>query len=128
MVIKLDRSAMKSIFPGRRSRLGRKTEPRRYSSSPIFITGEAAAGSHTHAEQRYRPSFCCNRDSDYLDSPRRPLRDWMDVDDGMKHRCAVRFHTVVTVSQERLGKRVASLSEQRMQEVCLALSFSLGCV
>jgi mRNA-degrading endonuclease toxin of MazEF toxin-antitoxin module len=52
----------------------------------------------------------------------------LDVDDGMKHRCAVNFHNVVTISQERLGKRVASLSEQRMQEVCAALRFSLGCV
>jgi mRNA-degrading endonuclease toxin of MazEF toxin-antitoxin module len=51
----------------------------------------------------------------------------LDVDDGMKRRCAVNLHNVVTVSQERLGKRVASLSEQRMQEVCIALGFSLGC-
>jgi mRNA-degrading endonuclease toxin of MazEF toxin-antitoxin module len=52
----------------------------------------------------------------------------LDVDDGMKHRCAVNLHNVVMVSQGRLGKRVASLSEQRMQEVCAALRFSLGCV
>ena len=52
----------------------------------------------------------------------------LDVDDGMKHRCAVNLHNVVTVSQQRLGKRVTSLSEQRMQEVCAALRFSLGCV
>ena len=52
----------------------------------------------------------------------------LDADDGMKHRCAVNLHNVITVSQERLGKRVASLSEQRMQEVCTALRFSLGCV
>lgn len=52
----------------------------------------------------------------------------LDVDDGMKHRCAVNLHNVVTVSQERLGKRIASLSEQRMQEACAALRFSLGCV
>ena len=52
----------------------------------------------------------------------------LDVDDGMKHRCAVNLHNVVTVSQERMGKRVASLSEQRMQEVCVALRFSLGCL
>ena len=50
------------------------------------------------------------------------------MDDGMKHRCAVNLHNVVTVSQQRLGKRVASLSEQRMQEICVALRFSLGCV
>ena len=51
----------------------------------------------------------------------------LDVDDGMKRKCAVNLHNAVTVSQERLGKRVASLSQQRMQEVCLALRFSLEC-
>ena len=51
----------------------------------------------------------------------------LDVDDGMKGRCAVNLHNAVTISQERLGRRVASLSAGRMQEVCLALRFSLGC-
>lgn len=51
----------------------------------------------------------------------------LDVDDGMKRRCAVNLHNVVTVPQERLEKRVASLSEERMQQVCAALRFSLGC-
>jgi mRNA interferase MazF len=51
----------------------------------------------------------------------------LDVDDGMKGRCAVNLHNVVTISQERLGKRVASLNHQRMQDVCVAIRFSLGC-
>jgi mRNA interferase MazF len=51
----------------------------------------------------------------------------LDADDGMKSRCAVNLHNAVTVSQERLGKRVASLSQERMQEVCAAIRFSLGC-
>ena len=51
----------------------------------------------------------------------------LDVDDGMKGRCAVNLHNAVTVSQERLAKRVVSLSEERMHEVCAALRFSLGC-
>jgi mRNA interferase MazF len=51
----------------------------------------------------------------------------LDLDDGMKGRCAVNLHNAVTVSQERLGRRVASLNPQRMQEVCIALRFSLGC-
>lgn len=51
----------------------------------------------------------------------------LDVDDGMKGRCAVNLHNAVTVSQQRMGKRVASLSHERMQEVCAALRFSLGC-
>jgi mRNA interferase MazF len=51
----------------------------------------------------------------------------LDVDDGMKGRCAVNLHNAITLSQERLGKRVAHLSAARMQEVCVALRFSLGC-
>ena len=51
----------------------------------------------------------------------------LDIDDGMKVRCAVNLHNAVTVSQERLGRRVASLSAGRMHDVCMALRFSLGC-
>ena len=51
----------------------------------------------------------------------------LDIDDGMKSRCAINLHNAVTISQERLGKRVASLSHRRMQEVCVALGFSFGC-
>jgi hypothetical protein len=40
----------------------------------------------------------------------------------------VTLHNVVTVSQERLGNRVTSLSELRMPQVCAALRLSLGCV
>ena len=56
-----------------------------------------------------------------------PSQVILDVDDGMKARCAVNLHNAVTISQERLGKRVASLSDLRMQEICFALRFSLGC-
>ena len=51
----------------------------------------------------------------------------LDVDDGMKGRCAVNLHNAVTVSQQRLANRVAGLSDKRMREVCVALRFSLGC-
>jgi mRNA interferase MazF len=51
----------------------------------------------------------------------------LDVDDGMKGRCVVNLHNVITISQERLGKRIASLSAERMHQVCAALRFSLGC-
>ncbi len=51
----------------------------------------------------------------------------LDIDDGMKAPCAANLHNAVTVSQERLGRRVARLSARRMGEVCLALRFSLGC-
>ena len=51
----------------------------------------------------------------------------LDIDDGMKGPCAVNLHNAVTVAQARLGRRVANLSAGRMQEVCAALRFSLGC-
>jgi mRNA interferase MazF len=51
----------------------------------------------------------------------------LDEEDGMKSPCAVNLHNAVTVSQQRLGKRVAQLSSARMNEVCAALRFSLGC-
>ena len=51
----------------------------------------------------------------------------LNEDDGMKAPCAVNLHNAVTVSQQRLGKRVAQLSSARMNEICAALRFSLGC-
>ena len=51
----------------------------------------------------------------------------LDIDDGMKSRCAVNLHNAVTGSQSRLGRRVAGVSAERMREVCAALAFSLGC-
>jgi mRNA interferase MazF len=51
----------------------------------------------------------------------------LDIDDGMKGRCAVNLHNAVTVAQARVGRRVGNLSAARMQEVCAALRFSLGC-
>jgi mRNA interferase MazF len=51
----------------------------------------------------------------------------LSQEDGMKVRCAVNLHNAVTVSQNRLGRRVAQLSSLRMREICMALRFSLGC-
>lgn len=51
----------------------------------------------------------------------------LNEDDGMKAPCAVNLHNPVTLSQQRLGKRLAQLSPARMNEVCGALRFSLGC-
>jgi mRNA-degrading endonuclease toxin of MazEF toxin-antitoxin module len=39
----------------------------------------------------------------------------------------VNLHNAVTVSQQRLGKRVARLGPSRLSEICAALRFSLGC-
>ncbi len=52
----------------------------------------------------------------------------LDIDDGMKGPCAVNLHNAVTLAQERLGRRVASLSAERMRDVCAALRFSLSCL
>jgi mRNA interferase MazF len=51
----------------------------------------------------------------------------LNEEDGMKAPCAVNLHNAVTVSQNRLGRRVAQLSSLRMREICSALHFSLGC-
>ena len=45
----------------------------------------------------------------------------------MKGPCAVNLHNAVTVSREKLGRRVAKLDSARMDEICAALAFSLGC-
>lgn len=51
----------------------------------------------------------------------------LGTDDGMKQPCAVNLHNVVTVAQQHIGRRVARLSETRMQELCRAMAFALGC-
>ena len=48
-------------------------------------------------------------------------------EDGMKAPCAVNLHNLVTVSQERLGKRITQLRSSRMAEICAAIRFALGC-
>jgi mRNA interferase MazF len=47
--------------------------------------------------------------------------------DGMKTPCVINLHNVVTVSKAHLGRRVGMLSSERLQEICAALGFSLGC-
>ena len=51
----------------------------------------------------------------------------LDAGDGMQGHCAVNLHNAVTVAQARLGRRISNLSAARMEEVCQALRFSLGC-
>jgi mRNA interferase MazF len=51
----------------------------------------------------------------------------LDEDDGMKAACAVNLHNAITVSKNRLGRRLGQLSQARMRQVCAALRFSLGC-
>jgi mRNA interferase MazF len=56
-----------------------------------------------------------------------PSEVLLDEEDGMKTPCVVNLHNTVTVSQNQLGRRVAQLSSLRMNEICTALRFSLGC-
>jgi mRNA interferase MazF len=56
-----------------------------------------------------------------------PSEVLLNEEDGMKEACAVNLHNPVTVSQRRLGRRVAQLSSSRLREICVALGFSLGC-
>jgi mRNA interferase MazF len=56
-----------------------------------------------------------------------PSEVLLGENDGMKSACAVNLHNVGTVSQSRIGRRVARLSAVRLQEICSALRFALGC-
>ena len=51
----------------------------------------------------------------------------LDEEDGMKGPCGVNLHNLVTVSQHLLGRRLSQLSPHRMNQICAALRFSLGC-
>jgi mRNA interferase MazF len=51
----------------------------------------------------------------------------LSEEDGMKAPCAVNLHNAVTISQNRLGRRIAQLNSLRTAEICAALRFSLGC-
>ena len=48
-------------------------------------------------------------------------------EDGMKRPCAVNLHHTITVSQSKIGRRLGQLSTERMEQICRALRFSLGC-
>lgn len=57
-----------------------------------------------------------------------PSEVYLDEGDGMKGPCAANLQNVATVPRARLGRRVATLSPQRMEEICRALDFALGCL
>jgi mRNA interferase MazF len=56
-----------------------------------------------------------------------PSEVLLGEEDGMKASCAVNLHNAITVSQQRLGRRVAQLSRRRMTEICASVRFALGC-
>lgn len=51
----------------------------------------------------------------------------LDVDEGMKHPSVVNLHNIVTVAKSGIGPRIAKLSDEKLLEVCRAISYSLGC-
>jgi mRNA interferase MazF len=48
-------------------------------------------------------------------------------DDGMKDACAINLHNIVTVPKTGLGRLVVSLDARRLDQVCAAMAFALGC-
>ena len=92
-----------------------------------------------HAPDKERPVLLLTRDPalDYLTrvtvapitSSMRgvPSEVVLDAQDGMRQPCAVNLHNLVTVPKDALGRRVAQLTQSRMEQVCAALSFALGC-
>ena len=48
-------------------------------------------------------------------------------EDGLKQACAVNLHNIVTVPRKGLGRRVAQLDEGRLDQICSAMAFALGC-
>lgn len=51
----------------------------------------------------------------------------LNESDGMKGPCAVDLHHVLSVPKSQAGRRVASLSPERLQQIGEALDFALGC-
>ena len=51
----------------------------------------------------------------------------LDENDGMKFPCAVNLHNTLTIPRRWLGPRLAQLSAVRLEEVCAALNFAIGC-
>jgi mRNA interferase MazF len=48
-------------------------------------------------------------------------------EDGMKDTCAINLHNIVTVPKTGLGRRVTQLEEARLEQLCAAITFALGC-
>jgi mRNA interferase MazF len=51
----------------------------------------------------------------------------LGIDDGMKQPCAVNLFNLVTVDKGGLGRRLTQLRPSKVEEVCTAIRFSLGC-
>lgn len=51
----------------------------------------------------------------------------LGTEDGLKQPCAVNLHNIITVPKEGLGRRVTQLDAHRLDQVCAAIAFALGC-
>lgn len=50
----------------------------------------------------------------------------LSIEDGLLTDCAANFHNIQTVSKNRLGSYITTLSPERMKEVERAIKFALG--
>ena len=55
-----------------------------------------------------------------------PSEVYLDEDDGLLNPCVANFDNIVTVSKDKLGRRIATLSLDKMLDAEEALKFALG--
>ena len=55
-----------------------------------------------------------------------PSEVLLTLDDGMYETCVANFDNIQTVSQAKIGKMIAQLPPERMDEVKTAIGFALG--
>jgi mRNA interferase MazF len=51
---------------------------------------------------------------------------FLSDDDGLKEDCTINLHNLQSVAKEQIGPIIATLSQERMNEVEVAIRFSLG--
>ncbi len=121
------RSETRNSARGRLQRRGRTSKPRGYPPLPLRASGQAAAGFCPHARQIAQTLSAVTVAPITSTIRGVPSEVVLSIDDGMKAPCTIDLHNAVTISQERLGWRVARLGTRRMDEVCVALRFSFNC-
>jgi mRNA interferase MazF len=56
-----------------------------------------------------------------------PTEVALDTTDGLPRRCAVNFDNVFTLGRDRLDRRIACLTDEKLDLVCRAYRFAVGC-
>jgi mRNA interferase MazF len=56
-----------------------------------------------------------------------PTEVVLDIDDGLKSKSAVNCTRLYTLRKDALARYVTTLDEERMREICRAVSIALGC-